>query len=69
MTRTYTAFCRGNPFGTTWVDTVEADDIPGAIKAAQDKCALDVGFDPADVHVLGLVEGKVTVVFWDDQER
>ena len=63
----YTAFCQQtNGRGTIWIDSVEADTDEEAIEAAQEACASDWDYSPADVHVLGLIKGDVSVVYWDD---
>ncbi len=70
MTQTYTAFCQqANGEGTIWIDSVEADDLEEAIFKAQVKCSSDWGVEsyaPEDIHVLGLAEGTLNIVYWSD---
>lgn len=69
MTQTYTAFCQeATGEGTIWIDKVEADSLDEAITAARAACLSDWGRQlyPEDIHVLGIAEGNVTVLYWSD---
>jgi hypothetical protein len=63
----FTAFCQqANGRGTIWIDGVEAKSMSQAIKIARSNCAFDWGYDPKDVHVLGIASGDITIEFWED---
>lgn len=63
----YTAFCQeANGKGTIWIDQVVASCAEEAATEAQAKCAADWDYDPTDVHVLGIAQGKVDILQWDD---
>lgn len=71
MLKTYTVFCReSNNLGTTWIDTVEARDVEGAKSLGREKCAQEWGeafcnnYDA--IAVIGVAEGNVKIVFWED---
>jgi hypothetical protein len=67
MANTYTAFCQetgGN--GTTWIASLQADSVEEAKTLAQAKCAEDWQWEQEDIHVLGIAEGDVTILEWDD---
>jgi len=64
---TYTAFCQeSDGTGTIWIDTVEADSLDEAITEARESCADAWGYESDQVHVLGILEGDVNVLFWSD---
>ena len=64
----YTAFCQeAGGGGTTWIDTVEADNIDEACDIARANCAADWSVEEVFVHVLGLAEGNVNILHWNDQ--
>lgn len=66
---TYTAFCQQTDGkGTIWVSTVEATDVDEAIELAIRECADDWWYDPQDVHCLGIAEGGVNILYWEDIE-
>lgn len=63
----FTAFCQqASGGGTIWINAVEADDEDAAAAAAVEQCAADWGWDPKDVHLLGLAEGDVKILRWED---
>lgn len=64
----YTAFCQSaSGAGTIWIDRVAAPDVEAAKQAAREKCASDWEYeDPADIHVLGIAEGDVKILDWED---
>lgn len=73
---TYTVFCRdGNDLHSTiWISAVEADNAIQARKIGRDECADDWGYgdedescgDPETIQVLGVVEGTIALLDWDD---
>jgi hypothetical protein len=64
---TYTAFCQSvDGTGTIWIAPVEGEDLSQAIVDAKSKCAADWDCETDDVHVLGLAEGNVKIVYWED---
>lgn len=65
----FTAFCRqANNCGTTWISTVEAESPDEAATVAVEKCATGWDHDPEDVSCIGIAEGDVNILMWDDQE-
>jgi hypothetical protein len=63
----YLAFCQQpDGQGTIWIDHVSGVTLEDAMQEAREACATDWGCDPADVHCLGLIEGKATVAHWQD---
>lgn len=71
MLQTYTVFCReSNNLGTTWIGTVEAESVSQAVSLGREKCARDWGqafcnnYDA--IAVIGVAEGEVKVVLWED---
>lgn len=65
--KTFTAFCQqASGGGTIWIQAVEAEDLNAATTLAQETCAADWEYDLDDVHVLGMLEGNVNVLMWDD---
>ena len=71
---TFTVFCReANNEGTTWIGTVEARDVDQAIKLGTVECAVDWGsggqnWSLDDIAVIGVAEGSVNILAWDDIE-
>ena len=65
---TYTVFCRDldDPRSTTWISKVEAVDDDLAREDGRLQCADDWGYQPGDVDVIGVLEGDVAVLQWDD---
>lgn len=68
----FTVFCRqANNQGTTWIDTVKAHHLEEAMHAGKIKCADDWGYDSwqlNDIVVVGVAEGDVRILMWDDLE-
>lgn len=65
--QTYTAFCQDiDGRGTIWISDVEADSPESAAGEAREKCAEDWGCDVEGVHCLGIAEGNVNILLWDD---
>jgi hypothetical protein len=74
---TFTVFCQqADQFGTIHIDTVEAADLKSAIQAGREQCLADwnggaSGPDAPltlkDIHCLGVAEGDVTILHWQDQ--
>jgi hypothetical protein len=66
---TYTAFCQQtNGKGTIWVSTFQALDVNEAIDLAIQECALDWEDLQTNVHCLGIADGDVNLLHWDDIE-
>ena len=67
---TYTVFCQhANGTGTIWISPVNANNLEEAQEKARIACADDWGHeDLSDVHVLGVAEGNVNILFWEDIE-
>lgn len=66
---TYTAFCQqANGKGTIWVNNIDANNLEDAIELAINECALDRGDLPTNVHCLGIAEGDVNILYWEDIE-
>lgn len=64
---TYTAFCQqASGKGTVWIDTVGAANQDEALEVARAGCAHDWNCEPDDIHVLGLAEGDINILMWDD---
>ena len=75
---TYTVFCRDgkDPGSTIWISTVEADNALQARKVGRNECADDWDYteresedscgDIEDIQVLGVVEGTINLLDWDD---
>ena len=65
----FTAFCRGSDgTGTTWISSIEAESADAAMEAAINECADDWECSPEDVECIGLAEGDVKILFWEDGE-
>ncbi|MBN8459826.1 MAG: hypothetical protein J0M04_18505 [Verrucomicrobia bacterium] len=75
---TFTVFCQqGDQIGTTHIAPVEAADLESAILAGREQCLSDWngGFSPGnapftldDIHCLGVAEGDIRILHWQDQE-
>jgi hypothetical protein len=70
---TYTVFCcQADAQGTTHIDSVEAPDLTSAIQAGREQCLRDWTAGPTgtltleDIHCLGIAEGDVTILHWED---
>ena len=73
----YTIFCQQtDQLGTIHIDTVEATDLESAIQAGREQCLADwngctnepnAPFTLADIHCLGVAQGDVTILHWQDQ--
>jgi len=73
--KTYTGFCQeADGTGTIWIGPVEAESVNNAIHAARVACGKDWNYGPGedcfgtldDIHVLGIAEGTVSMLFWED---
>jgi len=73
----FTVFCQqADQLGTIHIDTVEATDLDSAIKAGRMQCladwnggasGADAPFTLEDIHCLGVAEGDVHILHWQDQ--
>lgn len=67
---TYTAFCQQtNGKGTIWITNIDANNLEEAIDLAIQECALDWEDSPTNVHCLGIAEGDVNILHWEDIEE
>jgi hypothetical protein len=74
---TFTVFCQQvDQLGTIHIDTVEAADLASAIQAGREQCLADwnggasepdAPFTLAHIHCLGVAEGDVCILHWQDQ--
>lgn len=74
---TFTVFCQQvDQLGTIHIDTVEAEDLDSAIQAGREQCLADwsggasepdAPFTLEDIHCLGVAEGDVRILHWQDQ--
>ena len=77
--RTFTVFCQQvDQLGTIHIDSVEAVDLESAILTGRAQCLADwnggtSGENPCftleDIHCLGVAEGDVNILHWQDQEE
>jgi hypothetical protein len=77
-TKTFTVFCQeADGTGTIWISSVQARDLEDAKLVGLQECADDWGYsdDPdnedacgtlSDIHVLGVAEGTVKILDWED---
>lgn len=64
---TYTGFCQETDgTGTIWIGWVEAGSLEEARSRIKEECASDWSYGLEDVHVLGIAEGAVEVLYWSD---
>lgn len=69
ITNQYTVFCQEDTGrGTIWIDCVTANDHEEAADLGLAKCAEEWGMPIKEVRVLGVAEGNVNILFWDDIE-
>lgn len=76
--RTFTVFCQETErLGTIHIDSVEAADLESAILAGREQCLADwnggtsgenAPFTLEDIHCLGVAEGHLRILHWEDQE-
>jgi hypothetical protein len=74
---TFTVFCQqADHLGTIHIDSVEAADLASAIQAGREQCladwnggstGADAPFTLEDIHCLGVAEGDVRILHWEDQ--
>lgn len=64
----YTVWCQqANGAGTIWIGDVGARDAEHAQEVGREACRADWGWaDETDIHVLGVAEGRVKILFWED---
>ena len=77
MITTFTVFCQqADQLGTIHIDSVEAADLASAILAGRKQCladwnggstGADAPFTLEDIHCLGVAEGDVRILHWEDQ--
>lgn len=67
MMNKYTVFCRGSDgIGTTWISTVEAQNVANAMLQGRAECSVDWDTDEDNVTVIGVAEGDVRILHWED---
>jgi hypothetical protein len=74
---TFTVFCQqADQLGTIHIDTVEATDLDTAIQVGREQYLADwnggarepdAPFKLEDIHCLGVAEGDVRILHWQDQ--
>lgn len=74
---TFTVFCQQvDQLGTIHIDSVQAVDIESAIQAGREQCLADwnggtsgedAPFTLEDIHCLGVAQGDVRILHWQDQ--
>lgn len=74
---TFTVFCQqADQLGTIHIDKVAAPDLESAIQAGRQQCladwnggaeGADAPFTLEDIHCLGVAEGDVRILHWQDQ--
>lgn len=71
----YTVFCQeSDGTGTVWIQTLSARDLEHAKSAGLEQCCEDWNgpsdedpiFTPDNVSVIGVAEGNVNILFWED---
>lgn len=72
--RTFTVFCQqADQLGSIHIDSVEAVDLESAILAGREQCLSDWNSGEnalltlEDIHCLGVAEGNLTILHWQDQ--
>ena len=73
----FTIFCQqSDDLGTIHIDSVEAPDLESAIIIGRRQClddwngdqaGKDAAFTLEDIHCLGVAEGNIRILHWDDQ--
>ena len=68
--KSYTVFCRCiTGEGATWIDCVQAVSLEHAKLVGRMECAEAWGReDIEEIHVMGVAEGDVNILYWEDQE-
>lgn len=65
--RLFTGFCQETSgTGTIWIESVPARNLRDARKEARLRCADAWGWPTDRVHVLGIAEGEVKILHWED---
>lgn len=74
---TFTVFCQQvDQLGTIHIDSVQAADLESAIQAGREQCLADwnggtsgedAPFTLEDIHCLGVAQGDVRILHWQDQ--
>ena len=68
--KSYTVFCQDiTGEGTIWIECVQATSLEHAKLVGRMECAEAWGReDIEEIHVLGVAEGDVNILYWEDQE-
>ena len=74
---TFTVFCQQvDQLGTIHIDSVQSADLESAIQAGREQCLADwngcasgedAPFTLEDIHCLGVAQGDVRILHWQDQ--
>ena len=65
--KSYTVFCQDvTGEGTIWIDCVQATSLEHAKHVGRTECAEDWGEDIEEIHVIGVAEGDVNILYWED---
>lgn len=74
---TFTVFCQQvDQLGTIHIDSVQAADLESAIQAGREQCLADwnggasgedAPFTLEEIHCLGVAQGDVRILHWQDQ--
>lgn len=65
--KNYTMFCKqSNGKGTMWIQSVAACSTKEASAIALDECADAWDFDTDDIRVVGIAEGDINILEWED---
>ena len=67
----YTVFCREKcDVGTTWIETIEIpdpkDDADVISEHARTQCSHAWGMDRDNIACIGVAEGDVSILYWQD---
>ena len=63
----FTGFCQETSGkGTIWIESFEAEDLEDAILFAQSACATSWDMELCQVHVLGIAQGDISILHWED---
>lgn len=70
----YTVFCCRADGGAVWISTVEAKDADDATLKGREHCLADWGetcgsLVLSEIHCLGVAQGEVNILLWEDIDR
>jgi hypothetical protein len=69
--RTFTAWCcQAGGGGTIHISSFEATDLDHAIQTGMQTCMEDWQEEnPANIHLLGIAQGDVEILYWKDPDQ